>query len=555
MCKCALAEALFPGGKTPEELELAYPERGLPEGAAVTRFSPSPTGFLHLGGLFGALTDATLAQNTGGVFYVRVEDTDKKREIADGVRGLLDGLAAYGLLPEEGVVGVGREAGKYGPYTQSKRIEIYHAYAKRLVEQGIAYPCFCTEERLSALRAEQEQTNVNTGYYGTWACCRDLPAQEQLRRLQAGEPYTLRLRSPGVEGRKITVQDQIKGKLELPENIMDVVLLKTNGVPTYHFAHAVDDHLMRTTHVIRGDEWVASLPLHIQLFGVLGFRAPKYCHTPTLMKEENGGKRKISKRKDPEAATSWFWEQGYPPEAVLEYLMTLMNSDFEAWRRAGPDAPLAAFPFRLQRMSVSGALFDVAKLTDVSKNVIARMSAAQSYAGLLGWANTYDPAWAALLTREEAFAAAMLDIDRGGKKPRKDLARWNEAKTAYQYFFDALHDPAFQLPAHIAAADAEAILRAYAPLYDPEDDKDAWFGKIRGICAGLGFCPDVKLFKTDPSAWKGHVGDASGVIRLAVTGRENTPDLCAVMRLLGGERVRQRLQGAMLQMAGKERGA
>jgi glutamyl-tRNA synthetase len=499
---------------------------------------------LHLGGLFGVLTDQLMAQRSGGVYYIRMEDTDKKREVANGVRGLVDDLAAYGLLPQEGVTGAETEAGAYGPYTQSKRAEIYHAFAKRLVEEGKAYPCFCTAEELDAQRETQAAEGANKGYYGAWARCRDLPPAEQLRRLAAGEPHTLRLRSPGEEGRKFTVTDQIKGKLELTENTMDVVLLKANGIPTYHFAHAVDDHLMRTTHVVRGDEWIASLPLHVQLFAQLGFTLPKYCHTPTLMKEEDGSKRKISKRKDPEAAVRWFVEQGYPGESVLEYLLTLMNSNFEDWRRANPAAAQGEFPFSLKKMSVSGALFDLVKLEDVSKNVISRMAAEDVFAGALAWAKAYDPTLAELLGGDRSAAIAMFSIDRGGKKPRKDLARWNQVRDTYAYFYDALYRPDFALPEGIAPTDAAALLEDYLAVYDAQDDKDAWFAKIKGICAAQGFCPDVKAYKADPASWKGHVGDVSTVIRLAVTSRLNTPDLWAVMRVTGAERVRGRIEAA-----------
>ncbi len=557
MCKCApdegangaalLAAALFPANTpSPEEMEAKYPLRDLPEGAAVTRFSPSPTGYLHIGGLFGALTDQLTAVRSGGAFFLRIEDTDKKREVANGVGGLVDDLASFGLLPSEGVVGYGQEAGAYGPYTQSKRAPIYHAFAKRLVEQGLAYPCFCSAEMLDELRETQAAQGVNKGYYGKWARCRDLPLAEQLRRAGAGEPWTLRLRSDGDESRKITVQDLIRGKLEMPENTMDAVLLKTDGIPTYHFAHAVDDHLMRVTQVIRGDEWLASLPLHIALFRACGFKAPKYAHTALLMKEdpETGGKRKISKRKDPEAAVSWFIERGYPRESVLEYLMTIQNSGFEDWRRANPMVPLSDYPFQLKKLSASGALFDWPKLEDVSKTVISRMSASEVCAAALAWANTYDPALAALLAADEGYAKAMFGIDRGGKKPRKDLVRWDQVAETFAYFYDALFAPTGALPEGMTPSDAAAVLTAYLAAYDPAEDKDAWFAGIKGICAQLGFCPDVKAYKAEPQNWKGHVGDVSGVIRLAVTGRENTPDLWAVMRVLGAERVRGRLQAA-----------
>ena len=536
---CAkLTKAIFPRDLfSPEALEEKYPPRALPEGAAVTRFAPSPTGFLHIGGLYGALTDR-LTAGRDGVFFLRMEDTDKKREVADGVTGIVEGLRAFGVAIDEGVTGFGTETGAYGPYTQSRRKEIYHTYAKQLLEQNLAYPCFCTAEELTALRDTQEQAGVNKGYYGSWAKCRNLPLEEQLRRVEDGEPYTLRLRSPGDAGRKIIVNDIIRGKMELPEYDMDVVLLKADGIPTYHLAHVVDDHLMRTTHVIRGEEWVASLPLHVQLFGLLGFKPPKYAHYAAVMKldPETGGKRKLSKRKDPEAATSYYAQQGYPAAAVQEYLLTLLNSNFEEWRRANPDRALGEFPFSLKKLSASGSLFDLQKLEDVSKNVISRMSAREVYEQALAWANTYDLALAALLSRDEDYALAVFSIDRGNKKPRKDIARWNQAKEFYAYFFDELFTPR-QSP-------APEILSAYLSVYSAADDKDAWFAKIKSICGPLGYCPDVKAYKAEPAAWKGHVGDVSGIIRAAVTGRENTPDLWAIMRTLGEDRVKERLEAA-----------
>ena len=523
---------------SPEALEGRYPPRALPEGAAVTRFAPSPTGFMHIGNLLGAFVDRLLADQSGGVFFLRLEDTDKKREVEDGVSGIVNDMAAFGIKIDEGVTGFGREQGDYGPYTQSQRKALYHTYAKVLVEQGLAYPCFCSAEDLDKLRDTQEAENVNKGYYGKWARCRDLSLDERLRRIQAGEPYTLRLRSPGDASRKITVNDLIRGKLELPEYDMDIVLLKANGIPTYHFAHAVDDHLMHVTHVIRSDEWLASLPLHAQLFQLLHFKMPKYAHIAPMMKldAETGGKRKLSKRKDPESAVSALVRAGYPNAALHEYLVTLLNSNFEDWRRANPEAPLAEFPFSLKKMPPSGALFDAVKLEDVSKTVISRMEAGEVYGQALAWADTYDPALAGLLSKDPAYATAMFGIDRGEKKPRKDIARWEQLRDAYSYFYDALFEP-------VPCANPE-ILQAYLEVYDAADGKDAWFAKIKSICEPLGYCPDVKVYKAAPDAWKGHVGDVSGAVRMAVTGRENTPDLWAVMGVLGETRVRERLSNS-----------
>ena len=536
----ALAAALFETPlRSPAEWEERYPSRELPEGAMVTRFAPSPTGFMHIGNLLGAFVDRLLAGQSGGVFFLRMEDTDKKREIEDGVSGLVNDMAAFGIKIDEGVTGFRQEKGCYGPYTQSQRKEIYHTYAKLLVERGLAYPCFCSPDNLDKLRAEQEQAGVNKGYYGKWARCRDLSIEEQIQRVRAGEPYTLRLRSPGDASRKIAVQDLIRGKLELPEYDMDVVLLKANGIPTYNFAHPIDDHLMRVTHIVRGDEFLATLPLHAQLFYLLGFKMPKYAHIAPMQKldPETGGKRKLSKRKDPEAAVSALVRAGYPNAALHEYLVTLLNSNFEDWRRANPMAPLAGFPFSLKKMPPSGALFDAQKLEDVSKTVISRMSAEQVYEQALAWAKPYDAELASLLAQDRAYAVAMLSIDRGGKKPRKDIARWEQLRETFSYFFDDIFTP--------QSCASPEILQAYLAVYDPDDDKDAWFAKIKSICGPLGYCPDVKAYKADPDAWKGHVGDVSGAIRMAVTGRENTPDLWAVMRVIGEVKVRGRLKNGI----------
>lgn len=548
MTDCAkIAELLFPHiQKTPADLEAQYPPRQLPEGARVTRFSPSPTGYLHIGGLFGALADYMTARQSGGVVYLRIEDTDKKREIGDGVAAILDGLEAFGITFDEGVTKDG-EKGAYCPYTQSARVEIYQIMAKDLVRRGLAYPCFCTAEELAELRDRQEREGaLLRGYFGKYAKCRDLSDEEIEANLKAGKPYVLRLRSDGDEARRIVIEDMARGKLEMPENIIDEVLLKSDGVPTYHFAHICDDHFMRTTHVIRGEEWLPSLPKHIALFRACGFRVPKYAHTPQIMKidEETGGKRKISKRKDPEAAVSHFAEEGYPAESVKEYLLTLLNSNFEDWRRANPTAQLTAFPFNLKKLSVSGALFDMVKLRDVSKLCISRMTAEEVYERTLAWAKTYDEAFARRLEADREKALGMLALDRGGKKPRKDLAAFSEVKPYFSYMYDDLYKADYTLPEHIDPRDAAAILEQYVTVWSPEDDKDTWFAKVKSICAPLGFAPEMRDWKADPASYKGNVSDVSTVIRVAVTGRTNTPDLCTILRLLGRETVRARLASA-----------
>lgn len=543
-----IADLLFPEvSAVPQDLEEKYPSRALPEGARVTRFSPSPTGYLHIGGLFGALADYMTAKATGGVFYLRIEDTDKKREIEDGVSGILEGLRAFGITPDEGVTGFDSETGAYGPYTQSKRVEIYHIVAKDLVRRGLAYPCFCTADELTALREQQEKDGaLIRGYFGKYAKCRDLSDEEIEANLRAGKPYVLRFRSDGDENRRVRFDDIVRGKIEFPENIIDEVLLKSDGVPTYHFAHVCDDHFMRTTHVLRGEEWLSSVPKHIALFKACGFRAPKYAHTPLVLKidEQDGTKRKISKRKDPEAAVSYFVDSGYPKEALIEYLMTLLNSNFEDWRRANPEADIYSFPFNLKKMSVSGALFDLAKLNDISKTVISRMDAQTVFDRTLEWAKTYDAEYAALLENDPQKALGMMALDRGGKKPRKDIAMWSQVRSYFSYMYPALYEKDYTLPENIDAADAAAILHDYSEVWSPADEKDVWFEKIKALCAPHGFTPNVKEYKQNPDAFKGHVGDVSTVIRVAVTGRTNTPDLCTILQLLGEETVHARLADA-----------
>lgn len=536
------AELLLPDiDKTPDYYENLYPQRNLKEGARVTRFAPSPTGYLHLGGLFGATADKLTALSTGGVFILRIEDTDKKREIEDGITGIIDGLNAFGITPDEGVIAKNTEKGDYGPYIQSKRKEIYQCYVKELIRQGKAYPCFCSPEELDEIRSKQDNLGVNKGYYGEFAKCRDLSYDEIEARVNAGKPYVIRFRSNGIEDKKCYFDDVIRGKIEMQENTQDVVLLKTDGIPTYHFAHVVDDHLMRTTHVIRGDEWIASTPIHLQLFAACGFKPPKYAHTAAVMKEDNGGKRKLSKRKDPEAAVSYFIEKGYPAECVIEYLLTLINSNFEDWRKANKQTLQKEFPFNLKKMSVSGALFDITKLNDISKNIIAFMDAETVYNNTYEWARKYDKEFASVLAEEPEKIKQMLGLDRGGKNPRKDIAKWDEVKEYFSYFFPAYYVKDYSLPESISKSDAAEILKAYIKVYSPEDDKQVWFDKIKALCSPLGFTPNVKEYKQNPENFKGHVGDVSNVIRIAVTSRSNTPDLCTIMQILGKDEVLTRL--------------
>lgn len=540
-----LAELLFPDVKDSiEDLEKRYPERALPEGARVTRFAPSPTGYLHIGAFYTALVNLLTAKASGGTSYLRIEDTDKKREIDDGVSAIINGFKKLGVEFSEGVTGFGTESGDYGPYTQSKRVDIYHTVAKELVKKGLAYPCFCTAEELSALREQEEKDGaLITGYFGKYAKCRNLSFEEIKEKLERNEPYVLRFRSFGDENRRIVFDDMIRGKIEMPENVIDEVLLKSDGIPTYHFAHVCDDHFMRTTHVIRAEEWLSSVPKHIALFKACGFKVPKYAHVSQVMKldEDDGNKRKISKRKDPEAAVSYFFEAGVPKESITEYLLTLINSNFEDWRRANPKASAFDFPFNLKKMSSSGCLFDLVKLADVSKNVISVMDADTVYSYISEWAKEYDPEFYEIFTKNPERSREIVNIDRENPKPRKDIAKWSEVKDYFSYMFNEYYTPAFELPENISKDDAAAILKKYRDVYDESDGKDEWFNKLKDICEPLGFTPNVKEYKKSPDSFKGHVGDISTVIRLAVTSRRNTPDLCSIMRLLGKEEALRRI--------------
>lgn len=543
-----LAELLFPDvKKTPEYYEELYPERNLKEGARVTRFAPSPTGFLHIGGLFAAMVAKLTADKSGGEFYLRIEDTDKKREIENGVTCIVEGLSNFGIDIKEGRLGETDESekGNYGPYLQSERGEIYHCFAKELVKKGLAYPCFCSEEEIAKLREEQEKAGDNPGVYGKYAVCRNIPFDKVEERIKNGDPYVLRFRSPGDPDKRIKIQDLIKGKIEIPENNMDVVLLKTDGIPTYHFAHCVDDHLMRSTHIVRGDEWISSLPIHVQLFRACDFKVPKYAHIAPIMKLDDGNKRKLSKRKDPEAAVSYYVEQGYPKESVLEYLLTLANSNFEDWRRCNKAAPLEDFDFNIKKMSTSGALFDLAKLSDVSKNVISFMTADKVLDDALVWSENYAPEFYALINGDREKAHAILSIGRGGKKPRKDIAKWSDLPDYMSYFYETLFKPDYTLPERVSTDDAVQLLESYKDIYDVNDDNSEWFNKVKSICEPNGYTTDMKAFKKDPGDWKGTVADVSTVIRIAVTGRTNTPDLCNIMSILGKEICEDRIQRAI----------
>lgn len=540
----ALAALLFPDvAETPESLEEKYPPRQLPEGAVVTRMAPSPTGFVHLGNLVQGLTAERMAHQSGGVLFLRVEDTDAKREVPGAVEVLINTLKHYGIHFDEGATMDG-DNGAYGPYRQRQRADIYHVYAKKLVSEGMAYPCFCTEEQLAAMREQQEANKETTGYYGKYAMWRDRSLEDIQAQLDAGMPWVLRFRSTGSIENQFKFDDLVKGKLTITENDIDHVLLKSDGIPTYHFAHAVDDHLMRTTHVVRGDEWLPTLPFHIQLFKALGFKLPKYVHIGPLMKMDGTSKRKLSKRKDPELALTYYKAEGFPVEAVYEYIMTLLNSNFEDWRRANPDAPADTFKFSPKKLNPAGSLFDYAKLTDVSKNVISRMDAEKVYTLLNEWAQEFDPDFGAKLTADPEYAKKILAIGRGGKKPRKDLAVWKDAKPYMGFFYDEyLQQPEFD--ARFDKTVIVDVLNRFLNSYNPADDSGTWFDKVKGITTDIGFTTDMKAYKANPDAFAGTVTDVSTMIRLAVTGQVNSPDLYTVMQILGQERTLQRIRNAI----------
>lgn len=546
-----LADRLFPKQQyTKDTLEAGFPLRNLPNEAKVTRLGPSPTGFIHLGNLYGAFVDERLAHQSGGIFYLRIEDTDDKRLVEGAVDMIIDSLSFFGITFDEGATKAG-DLGNYGPYEQSLRKDIYHCYVKQLVAQGLAYPCFLTEDEISQIRQEQESTKANPGIYGRYALHRALTMDQIESNLSKGLAYTIRLKSggnhdlPQEQIRYIKVEDGIRGTLSMPENNQDVVILKANGMPTYHFAHVVDDHLMRTTHVIRGEEWLSSLPIHVELFDKLEFDLPIYCHTAQLMKlDESGNKRKLSKRKDPELSLGYYQEQGYHPLAIREYLLTLLNSNFEEWRLANPSTSCDDFPFTTEKMSASGALFDINKLNDVSKDCLVRIPANELFDFLVGWAAAYNKdAWA-VLKDDRKTVEAILDLGRNDAKPRKDFVSASQIFEFIQYFFDGYFTIEEPLPMEVSREDAAEILARYATAYNHGDDQSAWFEKIRSITSDLGYAVKPKDFKNNPDQYKGHVGHVSTVIRLALVGRSQSPDLWEIQQILGEEKTMERIKKA-----------
>ena len=548
-----LAELLFPHiDKTPDDYEAMFPKRDLPEGAMVTRLGPSPTGFIHLGNLYGAFVDERLAHQSGGTFYLRIEDTDDKRYVEGAVETIITSLKFFGINFDEGALLDG-ETGNYGPYYQSQRGEIYQCFVKELVKKGLAYPCFLTEDELAAIRQTQEAAKETTGIYGKYAeASRNLSLEEIEANIRAGKPYVVRLKSsgnhdlPSEEIRHIKVEDAIRGTLSMPENNQDVIILKATGIPTYHFAHVIDDYFMRTTHVIRGEEWLMSLPIHVELFEKLGFEMPVYCHTAQLMKLDNGNKRKLSKRKDPELSLDYYRQEGYHPQAVKEYLLTILNSNFEEWRIDNPDAPIDDFKFTTEKMSSGGALFDLNKLNDVSKDVLVKIPAAELCSFMTEWAREFRPEILPLFEGSEEYITKILDLGRSGNKPRKDLVYGRQIFEFISYFFDDYFKIEDTIPENVSDEDAAEILRRYLESYDHSDDQSQWFDKIREIGTEMGYAAKPKDFKKNPDQYKGHVGHVSTVIRIAVTGRSQSPDIWEIQQILGEKRTRERIEALIV---------
>ena len=537
-----IANLLFPNVTlTEDKLEQMYPPRQLKEGAIVSRMAPSPTGFVHLGNLVQGITSERLCHQSDGTLFLRVEDTDQKREVPGAVEILIDTLKYYDINFDEGATFDG-DFGSYAPYRQRQRKDIYHVYAKRLVEEGKAYPCFCTEEELSQMRADQEALKENFGYYGKWALWRDRSSEDIEKALSENKPWVLRFRSTGSLDNKIKFTDCIKGNLELTENDIDHVLLKSDGIPTYHFAHAVDDHLMRTTHVVRGDEWLSTLPFHIQLFGALGFKLPKYLHIGPLMKMDGDSKRKLSKRKDPELALSFYKQDGYPAQSLYEYMLTILNSNYEDWRRANPFVSPLEFKFSYKKMNPAGSLFDSAKLLDVSKNVVSRMSAEQVYLQSSEWAFEYDKELHAALTRDPEYSKSIFSIGRTGKNPRKDIALWSEVRNYVDLFYDEFFSIKDSYDEKFSKNDIKITLQSFLETYAYDDDSNTWFEKIKDIADMLGYASDMKAYRQNPEAYKGSVSDISMFIRIAVTGKLSSPDMYSVMRVLGYDTVSKRVK-------------
>lgn len=536
-----LANIMYPSvTKTISDYENIYPERNIDDKAVVSRFAPSPTGFVHMGSLLAAFVSNKAARDTDGVFYLRIEDTDGKRSVENGIEGIINDLKAFDIQIDEGAISDNEEIGNYGPYVQSKRIDIYNTFAKWLVENDYAYPCFCSEEDINEIRSVQESKKDRIGYYGKYARCRNLTNEERAERIKNGEKFVLRLKSTGDFNKKVVINDLVRGNIEYPENDIDHVLIKSDGVPVYHFAHIVDDHLMRTTHVTRGEEWLPSTPLHIELFKKFGFKVPKYCHLGLVMKvDEEGVRRKLSKRKDPEAAVSYYHEKGIPVEAVKLYLMTIANSNFEGWMDSNPGKSIDEFKFDFKKMSKSGSLFDIEKLLNISRNYISRLTAKEVYDNTLKWASEFDKEFYEILTKYKDYSINIFNIEREQKKPRKDYEAYSSIKSQVWYMYDELFNGSLEYDFDKISDTDEIknILNEYIKLYDENDDKDTWFNKIKEVADTLGYASDMKSYKENPDNYKGNVADIATVIRVVLTTSRVTPDLYAIMKLLGKDRI------------------
>lgn len=540
-----LADLIFPNLEHDVEYyEALYPERNLKEGEKVTRFAPSPTGYLHIGGFFQALIDYVLAKNSNGIFYLRNEDTDKAREVDTAVELIMKTLNQYGLVPDEYEY-EGKIVGEYGPYIQSERKEIYHAYIKRLIEIGRAYPCFCTREELNEMRQKQEERKKRTGYYGSYAKCRKLSVEEQIEKIKANTPYVIRFRSNGDFDNKIVFEDLVKGRLSLSENDIDDVIMKSdNMLPTYHFAHVVDDHLMHTTHVVRGEEWLPSVTKHIEMFKAFGFKPPKYIHTPLIIKRDGDSVRKISKRKDPEASMSYYAEKGYPEEAVIEALMTIINSNYEEWHTNNPDKTFRDFTFSPKKMSSSGALFDLEKLNNISRDVISKMTKEELLERSLNWANKFDEELKELIEKDKEYYMNIINIERCQKKPRKDYETYSDIKNYIWYMYDELfikEDKTYEFNGTDIEEVRNVLKTYFDKYYDASFDKDTWFNKMKEAAEEMGYCANMKEYKLNPNNYKGSIADFSMIIRVALTTKTTTPDLYEIMKLLGTNRIKERI--------------
>lgn len=545
-----LADLIFPDiTLTIDDYEKKYPSRDLDKKAVVTRYAPSPTGFIHIGALLASFTGSTFAMQTGGVFYLRIEDTDTKRTIDNGINTIINGLKEFGITFNEGPINEDEEVGNYGPYIQSKREDIYKAFIKYLIEQGKAYPCFCSSSELEELREYQTKKKMRIGYYGKNAKCRYIAPEESIEKIKNGDSYVIRLKSPGNFENKVKFNDIIRGQIEMPENDVDIVIMKSDGLPTYHFAHLVDDHLMRTTHIIRGDEWLPSLPVHVQLFEVFGFDVPKYCHISPLMKNDNGSIRKLSKRKDPECAMSFYHELGVPYEAVMLYLATVTNSNFEEWYNQNKALTYKDFKFEFSKMNTSGALFDLDKLNNISKTYISGLKAEDLYNRSKEFYEEYDKEFYEIFTKDKNYSVSLLNIEREVPKPRKDLSNYSDVKKEFWYMYDELFykdSSEYEFKNFTDTNEISKVLKLYmSKYYNSEDDNSTWFNNMKLLSDELGYASDMKEYKANPEAFKGSVADIAMIIRVAVTKKTMTPDLHEIMHILGVEKINKRIESLL----------